>query len=593
MNLRETQEALEQQWLDTGCLKYKHVYSTVNFSDTQVGSYIFGKILSDLEAAIKEFLKTENLRTDYQRAVFLCLTPLDIATLTLKNLMDVCFSGVAGFRTAKRSNCISSLSITIGQRLISHFNFVTLRKKNPKAYDHMIEFLNGKSKATRYNTLRWYKKTMLEREIVAPPDALASIGYPLLRMAIETSGLFEVIPKIVGKHTIQAVVPTPEVINSVMSNINRLAAMHPVYLPMVVPPEPWTSWDQGGYLTMPTLAITHHRDVAKRLFDSGHLQPRLETLNRLGSVPWEINKEILEIQLEAYNCNHRSVPVSDVGVALPEKPWKSNEEYRALEVTRPDLIKQWKQSAGRIYTEFFTKRCIGQRLAFLRNLSIARKFESYDAIWFPYRMDYRGRCYSIASGLSPQGNDFARSLLRFHQKTPLSPNDGEAWGWYLVQGANLMGVDKVPFPERQAFVRKNHENILASARDPLNNQWWLNADKPWVMLAWCLEYTAIVTGQQSYTQLPVNRDGRCNGLQHLAAAVRDRDTAELVSLVPMDKPSDIYTKVLEAVNRIIPEDSFWHGKVNRKLVKRNTMTTPLIRRCINHVNSGDTLYGLS
>jgi DNA-directed RNA polymerase len=79
----------------------------------------------------------------------------------------------------------------------------------------------------------------------------------------------------------------------------------------------------------------------------------------------------------------------------------------------------------------------------------------------------------------------------------------------------------------------------------------------------------------------------------LAAAVRDRDTAELVSLVPMDKPSDIYTKVLEAVNKIIPEDSFWYGKVNRKLVKRNTMTTPLIRRCINHVNSGDTLYGLS
>lgn len=593
MDLRETQEALEQQWLNTGDLKYKHVYATVNFSDTQVGSFIFGKILSDLEEAIKDYIEKLEIRSDYQRAVLLCLTPTEIATIVLKTTMDVCFSGVAGFRTAKSSNCISSLSITLGQRLISHFNFVTLRRKNPQAYDHMVEYLKDKGKTTRWKTMRWYKKTMLETEVVAPANECATIGYPLLKMTIETSGLFEVLPKVVGKHTIQAVVPTVTVINSVMSNINRLAAMHPVYLPMVVPPEPWTSWDTGGYLTLPTLAVTHHRDVARRLFDTGHLQPRLETLNRLGKVPWEINKEILQLQLDAYHLNHRSVPVSDVGVTLPEKPWKTNEDYRALEVTRPDLIKEWKMKAGRIYTEFFTKRCIGQRLSFLRNLSIARKYESFGAIWFPYRMDYRGRCYSIASGLSPQGNDFARSLLRFHEKTPLSPNDGKAWQWYLIQGANLMGVDKVPFVDRVAYARANHQNILDSAADPLSNQWWLKADKPWTMLAWCLEYSKIATGKQTYTQLPVNRDGRCNGLQHLAAAVRDRDTAELVSLVPLEKPSDIYTKVLTEVNKRIPEDSFWVGKVNRKLVKRNTMTTPLIWRCINHVNSGNTPCGQS
>jgi DNA-directed RNA polymerase len=84
----------------------------------------------------------------------------------------------------------------------------------------------------------------------------------------------------------------------------------------------------------------------------------------------------------------------------------------------------------------------------------------------------------------------------------------------------------------------------------------------------------LVSGQQDYTQLPVSWDGKCNGLQHLSIAVRDERTASLVSLVPCDKPSDIYTEVVKATEALIPPDNRWKGQITRSLVKRPTMTTP-------------------
>lgn len=81
----------------------------------------------------------------------------------------------------------------------------------------------------------------------------------------------------------------------------------PAYeVPMRCPPKPWISVISGGYLVS-------HADVVrlpiqavqqwKRLTNAPHatLYPSLDSLNQLGSVPWKVNKRILDVILEVFN----------------------------------------------------------------------------------------------------------------------------------------------------------------------------------------------------------------------------------------------------------------------------------------------------
>lgn len=576
-NLRATQEALETQWLTQGSQTYKQRFSEVPFSTTDIGSFIMGKAMSNLEEALEEYFKgVKRWSHDALYAVVHCVPMVELATLTLRYLMDRTYCGHAGFKKASvTSNCISSLSIQLGTSLISHFNWYVFRTKHNRTVSHMEAFLKDKSKLYRRRTIKWYKKYLGHQDIGIPTAEKASLGYPFLRAAIESTGLFEVVDRSLGIRRVSILVPSATVMSNIMPKLEQLSWMHPMHLPMVCPPEPWVNWNTGGYLVLECSAVTHHRETASELQRLGHLDSRLECLNRLQSVPWEIHPVVLEVAQEAYRRNHPIVPKSDLGIQIPPRPWETKSEYQWLKDNRPEIIQEWSQRAAIVMNEFYSNRVIGQRLAFLRTLSIARDFSKYQRIYFPWHMDYRGRFYPIPHTLTPQADDLSRGLLRFHQRTPLTPADPDGWRWFLIQGANLMGIDKVPFDERIQWIRLRHQDIIDSANAPLDNPWWSEADKPWCMLAWCLEYQGLTTGTQDYTQIPVTLDGRCNGLQHLSAAIRDQETADLVSLLPRDKPNDIYTVILKAVEAKVPENSYWYGgKLERAYVKRNVMTTP-------------------
>lgn len=574
--MEQTQVSLETQWVTEGVAAYHTGHQSRPFSDTDVGAYLASKALKVLEADIKAFAREKQFSSKVQQTIFMCVKPLDIATVSLKFLMDVAFGSIVGFKTSEFSSCTSSLSIKLGGLLVNHLNYVTFAKQQDKGYSHMVEFLDGKSKAYRRKTLAWWRKITETPVLKVDTATKAAIGYFCLKLAVESTGLFEVLPRLVHGKLTKSLFPSPQVVNTIMGKLPALSMMHPPALPMVCPPKPWTTYDDGGYLTIRLwCASVRDEDTLKSLMDSGALKPRLDVLNYLGSIPWEINREIVGLMEQAYNSNHRSVPMSDIGVVMPPRPWDSRSERKFLQDTRPEVIHEWKQKLAVIYTDFYSSRLVGQRLSFLRTLSIAKRFLSYDRIWFPHRIDYRGRYYPICSTLHQQGDEVARACIRFHKRTPMTPSScPDGWRWYLIHGANLMGHDKVSFDERVSFIRQHHDAILSVARDPFANQMWCDADKPWVFLAWCLEYSRIVQGLQDYTQLPVARDGKCNGLQHLSMTIRDEGTAALVSLLPADAPSDIYSVVRQAVSDALPDDSYWKDKVTRKLVKRNTMTTP-------------------
>ena len=576
LSLREVQENLEQSWLDDSITQYKRVTEVASFSNTQQGMYLLGKAMRDLELAIKSYTKDTHFKYNIFKAIFSTLSSTEIGAITMKYLMDISFSGVTQEVSPASSSAksISSLSIKLGNLLVEQLNYRLLKADHPRAIRSMEQFCKGKSQGYYYRTLQWWKNLLNTQDTTFETKDKAAIGYECLKLALETSGLFETMRVWSGNRMITTVVAKPDVLSRVVNNIEVLSAVNPRFLPMVVPPLPWTAPDDGGYLTLRTNVISHYQRNAELLDSQGHLGARYDCLNRLQSIPWEINDELLVLMTKAYTLDHRSVPLADLGVELPEKPWKNNKEYQFLKKERPEVVKAWAKRTAQLHTEFYAPRTVGQRMDFLRTLSIGRKFKKYSPLYFPWRMDYRGRFYPVPHTLTPQGSDFSKALLRFHKRTPMTPKDSTAWQQYLLQGAGLYGHDKVSLAERIQWVRQHHETIMSVARDPWAHQWWVDGDKPWCLLAWCLEYRSILEGRQDYTQLPVNRDGKCNGLQHLSMTIRDRDTGSLVSLVPLDKPSDIYTEVVKRAQDFLGQDSPLYPLITRSLVKRPTMTTP-------------------
>ena len=119
------------------------------------------------------------------------------------------------------------------------------------------------------------------------------------------------------------------------------------------------------------------------------------------------------------------------------------------------------------------------------------------------------------------GSDLCRSMLEFADPLPLGPN---GLYWLKIHLANKIGKDKLPFPERVAFVDSMMETVHRCADDPKNNLEWLDSENPWQTLGVMFDLSAAVRSDdpESYlSHCPVHVDGSCNGMQHYAAMGRD------------------------------------------------------------------------
>lgn len=204
---------------------------------------------------------------------------------------------------------------------------------------------------------------------------------------------------------------------------------------------------------------------------------------------------------------------------------------------------------------------------------------------FPIRMDFRGRVYLQPTGVTYQGKDLQKGLLRFpnnhHERQALSEPTEEVLSHVLpLHFSNLFGgpdkLDKANLQMRQAWFRGSvlHEHppgylegLLQAAEDPIQL------------------YTALDCLRAGrWDDIPCQIDGTCNGLQHLSALFRDETAAPLVNLSGSsygEPPSDIYGEVGKRVLRRledVPEP--WARRlratitVDRKLCKSPVMVLP-------------------
>lgn len=323
----------------------------------------------------------------------------------------------------------------------------------------------------------------------------------------------------------------------------------PFYRPMIIRPKRWKSLKNGGYLNNQGRRglhlVKHKQDPAvmaglQEARRTGDLSATFAAVNALQETAWRINKKVLGVMR---SCKEQN-----------------------------DGRKSFRLPGAKVLN---------------RKLKTAQGMEDEDEIFFPCQLDFRGRIYSLPQEVNPQSDDAGRSLLEFATGKALGPA-GIDWLKVHIAGCwAKAGIDKAPFAARRRWVDENSAKIVACARDPMKERWWMSGDrkKSWRFLAGCFEWEACCSGGTDFkSRLPIAMDGTCNGLQHLSALRRDEKGGKSTNLVPGETKADIYEEVAIALQQALEIDQQkgiagaidWleHGKINRDLIKRAVMTTP-------------------
>ena len=389
------------------------------------------------------------------------------------------------------------------------------------------------------------------------------LGAKVLDMLIAGSDFYVICDKEIGGKHIKAIETTTWFKETWEINESHMIANAVRYLPTVIPPRPWTDPHNGGYygesmlgtqlIRLKVQTKTKFLKAYNKKLASIDLSTIYKALNAMQNTPFVINKFILQTLKEIYASGGElgGVPRTEPYPTLPKLSDDATEEE----------LKEHKKKAVGIYKQEEARK--SKALRCLLALKVAENFSTYDKIYFPWNIDYRGRCYPIPTALSPQGDDIQKSLLLFANPSSLNEGDDR---WMAIHGANLAGNDKISFDDRVAWVVENTTNIIASADDPLGYTWWYDVSKgdyPMEFLSFCHEWKRLhdykaenngsVKGFMS--NLPLAFDGTCSGLQHFSAILRDEVGGHAVNLVPSDKVQDIYSIVADKVNVQLLKDA--------------------------------------
>ena len=370
-----------------------------------------------------------------------------------------------------------------------------------------------------------------------------------------------------------------ELISKLQERFGYLAT--PIYFPMIVPPAAWTNSTNGGYLCnrdkslLDIHLVKHHENPAiRKTVEAADLKIPLAAINALQETTWQINRRIYEYVREA--CSKR-IPLPELPernrLPLPDLPDNNSEE--SLQDYRRKLHEVRRMN----------RQIAAELTGFHLRMRACKKLKEEKNLYFPYQLDWRGRVYPIPQALHPQADDLGRALLRFALGRPLGERGAF---WLAVHLANMGGQDKLPFNKRLEWVEENDSLIRTFVDNPLNPQhpfWNKNkVDKPWCLLAASIEWLDHLNNPNFESHLPITVDGTCNGLQHLSAMGRDEEGGKWTNLLLSDHPQDIYQEVAGLVRSRVQVDAdnnnkeahYWLSThdINRKVVKRPTMTTP-------------------
>lgn len=449
---------------------------------------------------------------------------------------------------------MSNVSQWIGKEIQDEYNLTRYLSQKPSREPIVTKGIDQRVQSfyRRAYAIAWMKRDGYQAPKWDKQD-LMQLAASLINIIITTTNYFEYNQQGTALH----IQPTQSLLDAWSTNEDNVVANSYRLCPTIIPPKPWTTYDDGGYYgelqSISTLLRFHDQRTVfgkKYLKKLGQMELTgvRKAINSIQATPWKINKKVLAVMQDVMELGGGRAGIPYINEApkpmvLPNAPTE-------------EQLKEYRKVMVGYYKDETRRKSLALRA--LRNINLAKEYAKYDKIYFPCNMDFRGRVYPIPN-FSFQGDDLNKGLILFADAPACE--DMEDINWLAVHGANLAGVDKVSYDDRIQWIKDNELEILASADNPLANTFWMNQDEPCQFLAFCFEWQAWKQWETEHgspkgfvSGIPVAFDGTCSGLQHFSAILRDPVGGAAVNLLPSDKPNDIYGVVAEKVNVAIGED---------------------------------------
>lgn len=299
----------------------------------------------------------------------------------------------------------------------------------------------------------------------------------------------------------------------------------PLKLPMIVKPNKYDKNNIGGYL-LNDINYCDNLIINKVAYGSNSIIQDnniiYDMINNVACVAYKINIDLLK-----YIIDKPEGLLIDIKIPHKFEHIEKKSKYK-------------KQS----YTSHKSKIILQETI-----LGIADFYKNFPEIYFPLRLDQRGRIYCISSYLNYQSNELSKALLLFANPIFINKKDLSSIKYLEAYGASCFGKDKLSFDIKIKWVKDNIDNIINYENNILLNK----AKDKLLFLAFCIEYKRymqFINNENQYefsTYLPVQLDATCNGFQHMALLSNEKQLFKVLNLVKDDEdtnPKDFYNFLL-------------------------------------------------
>lgn len=581
---------------------------------------IFNRYVMPLADIIRADIKTK--KPGRNQAHVTLLEPMDpeaVAFLAVRAVLNDLLAGNAKSNNADDSAATPAVSgrelmTTVGRAVYHELMLSMFSEEAPELFYTLVNDLGRRLSKSERHRINVFRIKMKEAGVPVPEWGAAGtqqIGSYLIDQLAEL-GMVEVRKISIPAAKSTSVRNTIDVMLSegcfeLVSQIKEMVAeTTPYYLPCIEQPKDWVSIMDGGYHTLDMRRMSPFCIKSQGAWSEvaeNDLSRVFAALNALQRVQWQVNSKMLDTIRQVAKHFDMDEILSQAEFPAPPQPDWLMDGMKQEDMTPDELeeFKIWKRAKREWHTNMKLRGTKYGR--FVTATGVADKFRNFSSIYFVYFADFRGRLYAQTTGISPQGSDMQKALLRFAKGKPLDTLDAERW--FQINGANKFGYDKASLDDRVKWCKDHHMNIMSFAADPISNRGWQDADSPLQFLAWCFEYAEWTTNPNTFvSHLPVAMDGSCNGLQNFSAMLRDEVGGKAVNLMPSPLPNDIYQNVADVTMLLLRKSDPWnvpdadeddaesqkarrkaelankhrvmwlnHG-ITRSLVKRSVMTLP-------------------
>ena len=518
-----------------------------------------------------------------RHAALAVLKRFDIDMLSFIALNSI-FSGVT------RMGKIASVLTTIGGQIEAEAKLLDIEEAKGRKVAARLKAVvsrNGSTRARGKAFTKLAKEHLGEDAEGWPQDYKIKIAEPLVSAVLQAlPELFEIITLPIGRNHRETTIRLTDEGVQMMGRLREsMAWMQPIHRPMGVPPRPWTDMDTGCYYeprTSRTVKLVRtfnkdHKQLIRQAITDGQMDYVLKAVNDIQSTAWAINADTLDLVKWAFEQGVEGLGVPQHGLmTIPPKI-----DLDVWEVMNAQQRKGHRIALAGIHER--NRGIVADQAVLLRDMETATELGRYASFWLPHNLDFRGRVYPVTH-FSHQRADHIKAMFQFSEGKPLGDTGA---GWLSIHLANCGDFEKVSkesFDTRLDWVSDNELMILQVGRDPKGTvDRWKEADSPFMFVAACIDYYRWVQSgrSESYvSHLAVALDGSNSGLQHYAAALRSKEEAGLVSLLPCERPSDLYRTVAEQVAVVVADEvdtaplaqTVLNAGITRSLVKRNVMT---------------------